>query len=168
MINKERQFMLRAIELARKAKGKTFPNPLVGAVVVKNGKIIGQGYHKKAGTPHAEIIALRKAEKGIKKNGLKKSMLFVTLEPCAHYGKTPPCTDSIIKSGIKKVYAAMTDPNPLVRGLGMAILRKNGIKTKVGICRREARDLNASYIESVKKTKEGKQCLQVLSKIRAA
>ncbi len=125
-----------------------------GAVVVKNGKIIGQGYHKKSGAPHAEIIALRKAEKRIKKKGLKESILFITLEPCAHYGKTPPCTDGIIKSGIKKVYAAMTDPNPLVRGRGMAILRKNGIKAKVGICRREARDLNASYVESMKKRKK--------------
>ena len=145
--------MLGAIGLARKAEGKTFPNPLVGAVVVRRGKIISRGYHKKAGAPHAEIIALRKAEKRIKKKGLKESSLYVTLEPCAHYGKTPPCADSIIKSDIKKVYAAMTDPNPLVSGRGIAILRKNGIKVKVGICRREAKELNPSYIKSMKKQK---------------
>lgn len=136
--------MQRAIELAKKAKGKAFPNPLVGAVVVKNGKIIGEGYHKKVGMPHAEIIALRKAGKKA-----RSAHLYINLEPCAHYGRTPPCVNSIKKGGIKKVYVAMKDPNPLVNGKGMAFLRRNGIDVKSGISRREAKELNQSYLKRI-------------------
>ena len=132
---------MRAIKLARKAEGKTFPNPLVGAVIVKNGKIVGEGYHREVGTPHAEIVALRKA--GKKARGAE---LYVNLEPCAHHGKTPPCVDSIAKEGIRKVYAAMKDPNPLVNGKGADLLRKNGIKVKMGVCRPKAEELNKVYI----------------------
>ena len=155
MSNRDKQFMLRAIELARKAKGNTFPNPLVGAIVVKKGKVIADGYHKKAGTPHAEIVALKKA-----KRKAKGANLYVNLEPCAHYGRTPPCVDSIIRSGIKKVYVAMKDPNSLVNGKGLNLLRKNGIKIKTGICRSEAKKLNAIYIKSMGKEK----CLRELSR----
>ena len=137
--------MLRAIELARKARGKTFPNPMVGAVVVKNGKIIGEGYHKKAGSAHAEVIALKKAGRMS-----RDADLYVSLEPCAHYGKTPPCAHSIKKSGIKKVFVAMTDPNPLVDGRGINILKESGIEVKTGICSREARSLNPVYIKSMR------------------
>lgn len=144
MARKHKDFMLQAIGLAEKAKGKTFPNPLVGALLVKKGKIIGAGYHKKAGTPHAEIIAIKKAKRRI-----KGSELYVTLEPCAHYGKTPPCVNSIIKSGIRKVYAAMRDPNPLVRGKGLKLLREGGIRVEVGLCRNRAKELNLSYIKSM-------------------
>lgn len=138
--------MLRAIALARKAKGKTFPNPMVGAVVVKGGEIVGEGYHKKAGTPHAEVIALRAS--GEQSEGAE---LYVSLEPCAHYGKTPPCVKDIVESGVKKVYVAMRDPNPLVNGKGVGVLRENGITVKTGICRREAVKLNGAYIESIEK-----------------
>ena len=142
---KDRYFMKRAIGLAKLAKGKTFPNPLVGAVIVKNGKIVGEGYHKKAGTPHAEVIALRKA-----KDNTEGATLYVNLEPCSHYGKTPPCVKSIMKKGIKEVRAAMKDPNPMVNGMGTKILRKNRIKTKIGICRKEAEKLNKEYIEYIR------------------
>ncbi len=144
-----RKFMLHAIELAKKGTGKTFPNPIVGAVIVKGNKLVGAGFHKKAGGPHAEIIALKKAKQ--KAHG---ATLYVTLEPCCHYGKTPPCVDSIIKSGIKKVYLAMRDPNPLVRGRGIAILRKNGIKVESGICGTIAKKINSSYIKRISKNKE--------------
>lgn len=152
MIGRNKRFMLRAVTLAKKARGKTFPNPLVGAVLVKNGKIVGEGYHKKAGKPHAEIIALREARK--KANG---SELYINLEPCAHYGRTPPCVNSIKKSGIKKVYAAMIDPNPLVNGKGVDFLRRSGIEVKLGVCSREARKLNAPYIKRMRR----KRCSQV-------
>jgi len=142
---KDKKFMMRAIELAKKAKGKTYPNPMVGAVLVKDDKIVGEGYHKKSGMPHAEIIALQNA----KKNS-KGATLYVTLEPCAHHGKTPPCVDSITSHGVRKVFAAMTDPNPLVNGKGFKFLRKEGIKTKVGVCKNEAKKLNKVYIESFK------------------
>ena len=146
---KHKEFMLRAIELAGRAEGKTFPNPLVGALVVKKGKIFGEGYHKKAGSAHAEIIALRKSRKNA-----RGASLYVSLEPCAHHGKTPPCVDSIIKSGVKRVYAAMKDPNPLVNGRGLNLLRKNGIEVKTGICRKKAEKLNKVYIESIRCSQE--------------
>lgn len=137
--------MMRAIWLAEKAEGKTYPNPLVGALVVKDGRIVSEGYHKKAGTPHAEITALRKAGKKA-----KGAELYVSLEPCTHFGRTPPCVNSIIKSGVKKVYIAMKDPNPLVNGKGLNILRKNGIMVKTGVCKKEAEKLNKAYLERVK------------------
>ena len=141
-----RHFMLRAIELALKARGKTYPNPLVGALVVKNGKIVGEGYHKKAGTAHAEVIAIKKA--GLR---ARDADLYVSLEPCAHYGRTPPCAHNIKKSGIKKVFVAMKDPNPLVCGKGISILKKSGVEVRTGICSREARNLNPAYVKSMRK-----------------
>ena len=145
MIDRDRQFMLRAIELAKKGEGKTFPNPLVGAVVVKKRRIVGEGYHKKAGTPHAEVIALRKAKKNA-----EDADLYVSLEPCAHHGRMPPCVRGIKKSGIKKVYVAMRDPNPLVNGKGLDFLKKSGLEVKLGICRQEAEKLNPSYAKTIK------------------
>ena len=139
--------MMRAIRLAEKARGKTFPNPLVGCVLVKNGKVIAEGYHKKAGTPHAEIVALKKAKKNA-----EGADLYVNLEPCSHYGKTPPCVDSIIKSKIKKVYAAIKDPNPLVSGKGFNALKKEGIEVEWGFCKKEARSLNNEYIKLIKES----------------
>jgi diaminohydroxyphosphoribosylaminopyrimidine deaminase/5-amino-6-(5-phosphoribosylamino)uracil reductase len=142
MKRNDRQFMLRAIGLAKKAEGKTFPNPLVGAVIVKNGEIVGEGYHKKAGSPHAEIMAIKDAGKNT-----EGAHLYISLEPCAHHGRTPPCVNSIRKSGIKKVCVAMKDPNPLVNGKGVAFLRRNKIGVRSGICLREAKDINRSYIK---------------------
>ena len=138
--------MMRAVELAKKAKGKTYPNPLVGAVLVRDGKIIGEGYHKKAGTPHAESIALSRA-----KGRACGADLYISLEPCAHYGKTPPCVLNIIQSGVRKVYVAMKDPNPLVNGKGLDALRKKGIKVRTGLCRRQAEIINKDYIKSMVK-----------------
>ncbi len=137
--------MMRAIELAKKAEGKTYPNPLVGCLVVKDGKVISEGYHKKAGAPHAEVLALRKAGKSA-----RRADLYINLEPCAHYGKTPPCVDSLIKSGVKKVYVAMRDPNPIVNGKGLDILRKNGIVVKTGLCGKEAKKINNVYLDAIK------------------
>lgn len=138
-------FMQKALELAAKGKGRTSPNPMVGAVIVKDGEIIAQGYHKKAGTPHAEVIALKKA--GYQAKG---ATLYVTLEPCCHTDKkTPPCTRAIIQSGITKVIAAMTDPNPKVSGQGMRELRKAGITTKTGVLKSKASRLNEAFIKYI-------------------
>ena len=108
--------MRRALELAGKAAGRTSPNPMVGAVIVKNGRVIAEGYHKKAGRPHGEIEALRKVGKQA-----KGAQMFVNLEPCCYQGRTPPCTDAIIESGIKELFLGMRDPNPRVAGKGSRI-----------------------------------------------
>jgi len=138
---KHRQYMHRALELAKKGIGKVSPNPLVGCVIAKNKKIIGEGFHVKFGSTHAEINALKKA--GINAQGAD---LYVNLEPCCHYGKTPPCTKAILNAGIKKVFVAMLDPNPLVAGKGIKILQKNGIEVKVGIEATKAKKLNEKFI----------------------
>ncbi len=140
-------FMQKALALAAKGKGRTSPNPLVGAVIVKGNKIIADDYHRKAGTPHAEILALKKA--GAKARG---AALYINLEPCCHTDKkTPPCTKSIIKSGIKEVVAAMLDPNPKVRGKGIRELQNAGIETEVGIMETEAKNLNEAFIKFITK-----------------
>lgn len=140
----DQDFMRRALELAALARGKTSPNPLVGAVVVKDGVIVGEGYHRKAGTPHAEVIALREA--GLRAKGAD---LYVSLEPCCHYGRTPPCTKAIIEAGIKRVVVACEDPNPLVAGKGIEILRQAGITVDVGVLREEARRLNEVFFKYI-------------------
>lgn len=138
-------FMKKALTLAAKAKGMTSPNPLVGAVLVKNGQIIAEDYHKKAGEPHAEVLAILKAG-----NKAKDSTLYVTLEPCCHLDKrTPPCTKAIINSGIKKVFVAMKDPNPKVSGKGIEELKKHGIKVINGIFEDKAKRLNEAYIKFI-------------------
>lgn len=138
-------FMKRALVLARRAHGMTSPNPMVGAVLVKKGRIIAEGYHKKAGTPHAEAIAIDAA--GSRAAG---STLYVTLEPCCHKDKrTPPCTDKIISSRISKVVIAMLDPNPKVSGKGVEELKKAGIATVSGILDKKARGLNEVYIKHI-------------------
>lgn len=138
-------FMKRALYLAKKANWRTSPNPMVGAVIVKNGKIIAEGYHKKAGLPHAEVEAIMKA-----KEHLNGATLYVTLEPCCHRDKkTPPCTDAIIKSGIKRVVIAMKDPNPKVSGKGIEILKSHGIEVIEGIFEEDARKLNEFYIKYI-------------------
>lgn len=142
----QKKFMERAIELAEKGRGKTSPNPLVGAVVVKNNKIISEGYHKKAGEAHAEVMAIKRA-------GTKASNgeLYVTLEPCCFYGKTPPCTDFIFSSGIKKVYYGLNDPNPRVRGRGGDNLKKAGLKVEKGFLEKEIKEQNEIYIKYITK-----------------
>ena len=144
--NIDENFMKLALELAKKRKGYTHPNPTVGAVVVKNGKILGLGYHEKAGKPHAEVVAISQAGKEA-----KGSTLYVTLEPCTHFGRTPPCTDLIIKSGIKRVVVATLDPNPLVSGKGVERLKKAGIDVSVGILEKEAREINEDFFTYITK-----------------
>jgi len=136
-------YMQKAVELAKKATGHTSPNPLVGCVIVKDGQIISMGFHKRAGWLHAEAEALKKI-----RYEAKGATLYVNIEPCDHFGKTPPCTDKIIKYGIKRVIAAMKDPNPIVNGKGIAKLRKHGIKVDVGLMQKEAQDLNKIFIKN--------------------
>lgn len=142
--NLNEHYMKIALKLAKGGEGKVSPNPLVGAVIVKNGKIIGQGYHKFYGGPHAEVYALREAG-----NNAKDATIYVTLEPCSHYGKTPPCAEALVKAGIKKAVIAMSDPNPLVAGKGIEILRKNGIEVEVGVLENEARDINKIFLKYI-------------------
>ena len=136
----EKDYMARALSLAAKARGQTSPNPMVGAVLVKNGKVLGEGYHRRAGTDHAEIVALKAA--GRRARG---ATLFVTLEPCCHTGRTGPCTEALIAAGIKCVYFATVDPNPHVAGRGARRLRAAGIEVHSGMLRDECRSLNADY-----------------------
>jgi len=126
-----------ALDEAKKGAGLVSPNPLVGAVLTKNNKIVAKGFHGEDGKLHAERVVVLKAKK--KKINLDGSILYVTLEPCCHYGKTPPCTDILIQSGIKKVFIAQLDPNPLVRGKGIEILKKNGIECELSIMEEKAK-----------------------------
>jgi diaminohydroxyphosphoribosylaminopyrimidine deaminase/5-amino-6-(5-phosphoribosylamino)uracil reductase len=137
----DRLYMEKALKLAVRAKGCTSPNPMVGALIVQDGKIIGRGYHKKAGLPHAEIEAIRNA-----RGKVKGATLYVTLEPCDHQGRTPPCTQAIIEHGVARVVAAMVDPNPLVAGKGLRRLREAGIEVDCGVLEGEAKRLNEAFI----------------------
>ncbi len=134
--------MQMALDLAKKGEGFTSPNPMVGAVIVKDGAVIGKGYHRAAGEPHAEVDAIDTA--GSLARG---ATLYVTLEPCNHTGRTPPCTEKIIGAGIRHVVAAMKDPNPDVKGGGLEYLKNRGIKTTVGICEDHAKRLNEFFIK---------------------
>ena len=136
--------MRRAIELAKKGGGYVHPNPLVGCVVVKDGNIIAEGYHEKYGEFHAERNALTRC-----KSETKGASLYVTLEPCCHYGKTPPCTEIIIEKGVKKVYVGILDPNPLVAGKGVKMLQDAGIEVEVGLCADEIRELNKVFLKHI-------------------
>lgn len=140
----DKHYMSIALSLAEKGRGKTSPNPMVGAVVVRDGSIAGQDYHHKAGEAHAEVIALGEAGENT-----RGATLYVTLEPCCHHGKTPPCTDVIIKSGIRRVVTAMIDENPLVAGGGCDRLREAGIDVKTGILEDRARKLNEAYLKFI-------------------
>jgi diaminohydroxyphosphoribosylaminopyrimidine deaminase / 5-amino-6-(5-phosphoribosylamino)uracil reductase len=139
-------YMDQAIRLALKAKGKTSPNPLVGALVVKDGAIIGRGYHEKCGAAHAEIVALDDAG-----TAAKGAALYVTLEPCTHFGRTPPCVDRIIQSGVKRVVLGMVDPNPVNNGKGIQILRNHNIAVEVGFCEEKLKRINESFIKFITK-----------------
>ncbi len=137
----DRSYMKQALALAEKGRGRTSPNPMVGAVLVKDGRVVGRGYHQRAGGPHAEVNAIDHA--GERARG---TTLYVTLEPCNHLGRTPPCTHKILDAGIRRVVVAMTDPNPGVRGGGNRYLQDNGIQVATGICEKEARTLNEAFI----------------------
>lgn len=138
-------YMKLAIALAKQTTGQTSPNPVVGAVIVKNGHIIGMGAHLRAGSPHAEVHAIHMA--GMEAKGAD---MYVTLEPCNHFGKTPPCTELIIQSGIKRVFVATEDPNPLVAGRGNNYLKNAGIEVQVGLCKKEADNLNTTFFHFIK------------------
>ena len=130
-------FMREALRIASNAKGRTSPNPMVGAVVVKNGRIVAEGWHRKAGTPHAEIHALKMAG-----DLAKGATVYVTLEPCSHYGRTGPCAKALVEAGVARVVVAMKDPNPKVAGNGIRILEEAGIEVKCGVLEAEAVKLN--------------------------
>jgi len=132
-----------AIKLAEKGKGTTSPNPMVGCIIVKRGRIVGKGFHKKAGTEHAEVLAIQDAGKKA-----MNSTMYVTLEPCSHWGRTPPCTEKIVESGVREVIIGMKDPNPLVHGY--MELKARGLKTKIGILEEEAEKLNEPYAKWMK------------------
>ncbi len=138
----DEKYMRLALELAGNAKGRTSPNPLVGAVIVKDNRVVGCGWHRKAGTPHAEIHALRQA--GELARGAD---VYVTLEPCAHYGKTPPCANALVEAGVKRVYAAIKDPNPKVAGGGFRVLKEAGVEVYYGFLEDEARRLNEVFLK---------------------
>ncbi len=145
MITKQDEiYMKKALSLAKKGRGRTSPNPPVGAVIVKEGKIVGKGYHKKAGGPHAEIFAIEDA-----KELCKGATIYVTLEPCNHFGKTPPCSKAILDVGIKRVVIGTIDSNPVAKG-GAHFLKKHGLDVEVGCLQQECRYLIAPFIKHVK------------------
>ncbi|MEW6523616.1 MAG: bifunctional diaminohydroxyphosphoribosylaminopyrimidine deaminase/5-amino-6-(5-phosphoribosylamino)uracil reductase RibD [Bacillota bacterium] len=137
-------FMQMALDLAREGLGHTSPNPMVGAVLVKDGIVIGTGYHARAGEPHAELNAIRNV-----KVDPAGSTLYVTLEPCSHHGKTPPCTRAIVAAGIREVVAAMEDPNPLISGRGFEELRQQGLEVRTGVLEHQARRLNEVFVKYI-------------------
>ena len=141
-----KKYMGIAINLAEKGKGFVSPNPLVGCIIVKRGKIVGRGYHKKFGEAHAEINALRAAGKKA-----KNATMYVNIEPCSHWGKTSPCTEKIVESGIREVVVGMEDPNPVVDGYKE--LKFRGLKTRIGILRKTAKKLNEAYVKYIKTKK---------------
>ena len=137
-------YMERALSLAKLALGQASPNPAVGAVVVKKGEVVGQGYTQPPGSHHAEVLALKQAG-----GEVEGGIMYVTLEPCSHYGRTPPCTGAIISAGVSEVHMAMLDPNPIVSGRGQDELEKAGIKTSLGEHEEEAREVNEAYIKFI-------------------
>ncbi|MHB8125841.1 MAG: bifunctional diaminohydroxyphosphoribosylaminopyrimidine deaminase/5-amino-6-(5-phosphoribosylamino)uracil reductase RibD [Desulfitobacteriaceae bacterium] len=137
-------FMRRALELAAFATGRTSPNPLVGCVITHNDQVLGEGYHHQAGTPHAEIHALIAAG-----DQAKGATVYVSLEPCSHFGKTPPCTEALLKAGVSRVVVAMPDPNPIVAGRGIKRLRECGIQVDVGLLAKEAALLNEVFVKAI-------------------
>lgn len=145
-MNREERYMAMALALARKGEGNTSPNPMVGALLVKDGKVLARGYHRRFGSPHAEIEALDTAG-----SAARGAALYVTMEPCSHFGKTPPCTDRIIKEGIKEVVIGMCDPNPVNYKKGVEILRRNGIKVKCNVLREQAEELNRAFTSYITK-----------------
>ncbi|HEU5224526.1 MAG TPA: bifunctional diaminohydroxyphosphoribosylaminopyrimidine deaminase/5-amino-6-(5-phosphoribosylamino)uracil reductase RibD [Actinomycetota bacterium] len=138
-------YMERAIELARRGRGLVSPNPLVGAVVVSDGSVVGEGFHEGPGLPHAEVVALGQAAARA-----RGATLFTSLEPCDHYGRTPPCTEAIVRSGIARVVSAARDPNPVVDGQGVRTLRARGVEVLEGILQAEAQRLNAGFAKHVR------------------
>lgn len=140
----DRTLMKRALRLAAKGRGRTSPNPMVGAVVVRDGEVVGEGYHEEFGAPHAEVNALNRAGEAA-----RGATVYVTLEPCNHHGKTPPCTDALLKAGVERVIIGMRDPNPHVEGYGGDFLHRRGMTVSLGLLERECRELNQAFIKHV-------------------
>ncbi|HHT06836.1 MAG TPA: bifunctional diaminohydroxyphosphoribosylaminopyrimidine deaminase/5-amino-6-(5-phosphoribosylamino)uracil reductase RibD [Hydrogenispora sp.] len=140
----DKEFMRMALELAARGRGLVSPNPMVGAVVVKDGRVLGQGYHKEAGGRHAEVYALAEA-----KGETEGATVYVNLEPCCHFGRNPPCTNQLIAAGITRVVVAVTDPNPRVSGAGLRELEENGIEVTTGVLAEEARRLNEVFFKYI-------------------
>lgn len=147
-VHQDQYFMQLAIDLAKKGQFTTRPNPCVGCVIVKDGQIIGKGYHYQAGQPHAEVFALQEAKANIG-NDLSGATAYVTLEPCSHHGRTPPCADALIKANISRVVVAVTDPNPKVAGGGIAKLQNAGIHVTTNVCHDKAYDLNQGFFKTM-------------------
>src|SRR4051794_5088755 len=141
MTGADHDWMRRALDLAERGRGFVEPNPVVGAVVVRDGSLVGEGWHERYGEAHAEVNALSAAGEAA-----RGATLYVTLEPCCHHGKTPPCTDTVLRAGVRRVVAAMLDPFPRVAGGGFAVLLAAGVDVAVGVCEAEARRLNAPYL----------------------
>lgn len=139
----DHRFMARALQLARRGLNSTHPNPRVGCVIVKDGRIVGEGWHEQAGLPHAEINALQKIGAG---DTASQATVYVSLEPCSHFGRTPPCADALIEAGVARVVAAMLDPNPQVAGQGLAKLSAAGVEVACGLLEAEATELNIGFI----------------------
>jgi diaminohydroxyphosphoribosylaminopyrimidine deaminase / 5-amino-6-(5-phosphoribosylamino)uracil reductase len=146
MVREDEHWMRRVLRIAEKGRGRTSPNPMVGAVLVKNGNVVAEGYHAKAGEAHAEIIALQQA-----REEARGAVLYLNLEPCTHYGKTPPCAPQVIQSNVKRVVIGMEDPNPLVKGKGVETLKKAGLDVEVGILERECQRLNEAFCKYILK-----------------
>jgi diaminohydroxyphosphoribosylaminopyrimidine deaminase/5-amino-6-(5-phosphoribosylamino)uracil reductase len=142
----DEQWMKRVLRLAEKGKGRTSPNPMVGAILVKGDKLVGEGYHAKAGEAHAEVVALQRA-----REEARGAILYLNMEPCTHYGKTPPCAPQVIEAGVKRVIIGMEDPNPLVKGKGVEILKRAGVDVEVGILEKECRRLNEAFCKYILK-----------------
>ena len=142
--SEDEKYMQRALDLAARAQGRTSPNPMVGAVVVKDNQVVGEGYHMKSGTPHAEVHALQAAG-----DAARGATLYVNLEPCSHYGRTPPCANAIVQAGVKRVIVAGLDSNPRVSGRGLKILQDAGIETLTGVLEQEARNLNLAFFKYI-------------------
>jgi len=145
MSSEDERFMRLALELARRGEGWVNPNPMVGAVIVRGGEIIGAGWHRRFGGKHAEVNAIEDAKS--RGHDVRGATMYVTLEPCSHWGKQPPCADRIIREGLRRVVVAMADPNPLVSGRGIEKMRKAGIEVEVGVLEDEARELNEVFIK---------------------
>lgn len=140
----DRAMMQRCLELARTAIGRTAPNPMVGCVIVADGEIVGEGFHPKAGEPHAEVFALRQAGERS-----RNATLYVNLEPCNHYGRTPPCAEAVVAAGVRRVVVGMVDPNPKVAGGGIETLRKAGIEVTIGIEEADCQILNEAFVHRI-------------------
>jgi diaminohydroxyphosphoribosylaminopyrimidine deaminase/5-amino-6-(5-phosphoribosylamino)uracil reductase len=141
-VTEDERFMSRALDLAARGLGTANPNPLVGCVVVRSGRTVGEGYHSRAGGPHAEVLALKRAG-----SAARGGTLYVNLEPCSHFGRTPPCAPQVVASGIRRVVLATSDPNPEVSGRGIRILRRHGVQVESGLLAERARLLNRGFLE---------------------